>query len=68
VETFVVRVWAPHRQGRAEEATAALHGVVEHVRSGSSRNFDGGDELMEFLRSTAAVGPPRPEGVVRDAE
>jgi hypothetical protein len=52
VETFVVRVWTPAES----EGTGprGLRGLVERVRAGERRPFDGEEELLAVLRS--AVG------------
>ncbi len=49
----MIRVWTPAEPDR--EGPAALRGLVEHVRLGEQRPFDGGRELIAFLE--AAVAP-----------
>jgi hypothetical protein len=53
VETFVIRVWTPAEPDHGQRGD--LHGLVEHVRLGEQRPFDGGGELLAFL--AAAVAP-----------
>jgi hypothetical protein len=53
METFLVRVWVPSE--RHEPASAAtLHGLAQHVRSGSTTAFADGDELCAWLGGVAA--------------
>lgn len=51
MDTFVVRVWASAVEGSGDPH---LRGVLEHVRSGESREFQGALELVERLRELAA--------------
>jgi hypothetical protein len=48
VETFVVRVWTP---AQPERGSPQLRGLVEHVRAGEPRSFDGGRELLSILET-----------------
>jgi hypothetical protein len=58
METFVVRVWraADEGLGSAPKSAAQLHGLVEHVGSGTTTRFVGDEELLRFLRRSALPG------------
>lgn len=59
METFVIRVWTPAEPERTGEPI--LCGLVEHVRDGKRRPFEGGRALLEFLEAaTAATIPGAP--------
>jgi len=49
----VIRVWTPAEPER--EGPAALRGLVEHVRLGEQRPFDGGPELIAFLEASVVA-------------
>jgi len=48
METFVIRAWTPAERGD-DPQLFRLRGLVEHVGSGESGAFRGGDELLVFL-------------------
>lgn len=48
MQTFLVRVWTP-AASEGGAAPAAIHGVVEHVGSKSSRPFEGERDLVLFI-------------------
>ena len=51
METFVVRVWrAAGEPMIPETARMQLRGLVEHVGTGTTARFGGGEELLQFLR------------------
>lgn len=52
METYVVRVWraADDGPGFPEASPAQLRGLVEHVGTGTTARFGGGEELLRFLR------------------
>lgn len=54
MEMFVVRVWqaADRESGGSYVPTAQLLGLVEHVGTGATTRFGGGEELLQFLRRT----------------
>src|SRR6185437_3647788 len=54
VETFVIRLWRPAEP--EHDGAGRLRGVVECVRLGEHRPFDGGAELLAFLE-TAVTTP-----------
>ncbi len=55
METFVVRVWrAAGEPEIPETSTTELRGLVEHVGTGTTARFGGGEELLRFL-----LRPPR---------
>jgi hypothetical protein len=49
MEHFILRLWV----GPTADATTALHGTIQHVRSGAERAFASPDELVAFLRQAA---------------
>jgi hypothetical protein len=53
METFVVRVLRP-ANARPEAGVQVLRGVVEHVGSGGSENFQGEQQLIDAIRATLA--------------
>jgi hypothetical protein len=53
METFLIRVWLPS-DGTGGSSGQALHGLAEHVRSGSATAFMDGDQLCAWLHATAA--------------
>ena len=53
METFVVRVWVPSDQLESE-ATATLHGLAQHVRSGFTTAIADGDQLCAWLGEMAS--------------
>lgn len=58
METFVVRVWrAVEEASEAGESwSAPLRGFVEHVGTGTTTRFGGGEELLRFLREPPLTG------------
>ncbi|MGH7572247.1 MAG: hypothetical protein ACREMK_10430 [Gemmatimonadota bacterium] len=56
METFVVRVWRAVEDPSAipESWTAPLRGFVEHVGTGTTTRFGGGEELLRFLQNLPA--------------
>jgi hypothetical protein len=52
METFVVRVWAP---AEPEGAGPRLRGLLEHIRDGERRPFDGASDLIAQLESAVAA-------------
>lgn len=53
METFVIRVWTPAEP--EHDGASGLRGLVEHVRLGERRPFDGGTELLAFLETAVTV-------------
>jgi hypothetical protein len=49
METFVLRVWIPAEVNEPVAQPLGLRGFVEHVGSGRSDPFRGGDELLELV-------------------
>jgi hypothetical protein len=49
VETFVLRVWIPAEINEPVAQPVGLRGFVEHVGSGRSDPFRGGDELLALV-------------------
>lgn len=64
METFVVRVWraADQEPGNPDAWTAHFHGLVEHVGTGTTARFGGGEELLTFLRRSPMPSEPRETG------
>jgi len=58
METFVLRIWIPVE---FKEPEVGLRGFVEHVGSGRSDPFRGGDELLALV-ATAVDSRARGEG------
>ena len=54
METFVLRVWTPAESNEPVVQGYGLRGFVEHVGSGRSDPFRGGDELLALV--VAATG------------
>ncbi|HEX7299324.1 MAG TPA: hypothetical protein VF257_09960 [Solirubrobacteraceae bacterium] len=52
METFVVRVWVPSEPSEPVP-DATLHGLAEHVRSGSTTRFADGEQLCAWLGAMA---------------
>ena len=63
METFVVRIFVPIVDGE----TLPLCGIVEHVGSGGSKSFHGGDDLVELMRRVLA-GPTQAVPTAADDE
>lgn len=53
METFVVRVWTPAEP--EHEDAQPLRGLVEHVRLGEQRRFDGAADLLAFLEAAVVA-------------
>jgi hypothetical protein len=53
METFVVRVWTPAEP--EGEGAQPLRGLLERVRDGERRRFDGPLELIRELESAVAA-------------
>lgn len=65
METFVVRVWrAAGPESGMPPPGLALRGFAEHVGTGVTTRFGGGDELLGFLRRLAAPADPEELGTV----
>lgn len=60
METFVIRVWTPAEPERAGEPT--LCGLVEHIRDGERRPFEGGSALLAYLQAATATTIPGAPG------
>lgn len=60
MEMFVVRVWraADRESVGADDRTALLQGLAEHVGTGATARFGGGEELLQFLRRTPTPSLP----------
>lgn len=61
METFVIRVWTPAEPEHSGGPT--LCGLVEHIRDGERRPFEGGRALLEYLEAATAAtnsSAPRP--------
>lgn len=60
MEMFVVRVWraADRESGGSDDPTARLRGLAEHVGTGATARFRGGEELLQFLRRTSTPSHP----------
>jgi hypothetical protein len=56
MKTFVVRIWTPDEPAFTGEDDP-LHGLVEHVGSGSSTSFGNESELLAFFRAAAGTEP-----------
>ncbi len=52
METFLIRVWFPS-EAPEHAAVGRLHGLAEHVRSGSATAFTDGDQLCAWLGAMA---------------
>lgn len=53
METFLVRVWVPS-EPHAPASAATLHGLAQHVRSGTKTAFADGEELCAWLGGMAS--------------
>lgn len=66
METFVVRVWRAVEDPAvaAVSWTAPLRGFVEHVGTGATTRFGGGEELLQFLRDPSTPADSETETFV----
>lgn len=64
MDTFVVRAWVRADEG---ERDAELRGVVEHVATGQTSAFIGGEQLLAFIRTNRGLRTGRPAATPAEA-
>jgi hypothetical protein len=57
MDTFVIRAWTPAEEGDIVDEPLRLCGLVEHVRLGERRAFDGEEQLLTFIRASISRPP-----------